>query len=91
MRCYSASPPFGGYRKIVRTGETFSFAGSGCCLRETRRVSFKKLLTIKTVRFYGKVFFRRPQRGLREKLLNDKIFIFWREGVVYAETLQVSA
>ena len=40
------------------------------------------MLDNKMVRFYGKVFFRRPQRGLREKLLNDKIFIFWREGVI---------
>jgi hypothetical protein len=32
-----------------------------------------------------------PTGGAPKKLLNDKIFIFWREGVVYAETLQVSA
>jgi hypothetical protein len=32
-----------------------------------------------------------PKGGFAEKLLNDKIFIFWREGVVYAETCKVSA
>ena len=51
----------------------------------------EKLLDDKTVRFYGKVFVEQDLPVLFKKLRNDKIFIFWREGVVYAETLQVSA
>ena len=40
------------------------------------------MLDNKMVRFYGKVFIGRPPvERASKKLLNDKIFIFWREGV----------
>ena len=39
----------------------------------------EKLLDIKTARFYGKVFLGHESvRFMPKKLLNDKIFIFWR-------------
>jgi hypothetical protein len=46
----------------------------------------EKLRTIKTARFYGRGFFCMPLpfgEGASEKLLNDKIFIFWRSGVIW--------
>jgi hypothetical protein len=44
----------------------------------------EKLLNIKTARFYGKVFVEQDLSVLFKKLLDDKIFIFWREGVSWA-------
>jgi hypothetical protein len=43
----------------------------------------EKLLNIKTARFYGKVFVEQDLSVLFKKLLDDKIFIFWREGVFF--------
>jgi hypothetical protein len=48
------------------------------------RFGVEKLRTIKTARFCGRVLFGCESiRFASEKLLNDKIFIFWRSGVIW--------
>ena len=52
-------------------------------LNAQRGGASEKLLNIKTVRFYGKGLFGcESYRFTSKKLLNDKIFIFWRSGVI---------
>ena len=48
------------------------------------RFGIEKLRTIKTARFCGKgLFGYKPEWFMFKKLLNDKIFIFWRLGVIW--------
>ena len=81
VRCLLDAPPEGVEK--LHTIKTARFCGRvlfGC---ESYRFTSEKLFETKTLVLVFKVDFNpKPWFGV-EKLLNDKIFIFWRSGVIW--------